>query len=55
MVTNALLKAQALYPGYSLVFLFDNAINYSIYTKEVLCIGDMNKSLGGKQPYLHNG
>lgn len=43
-VTNILLIAEALYLGYSLVFLFDNAINYSINTKDILHIGDINKS-----------
>lgn len=48
MIIKALPIAKVLYSGYSLVFLFDNTISYSIYAKNVLCIRDMNKSLGSK-------
>lgn len=46
--------AEILYLGYSLVFLFDNATSHSIYAKDALRIGDINKNLRDKQPYLHN-
>ena len=55
MVTKALSIAEVLYRGYLLVFLFDNATSHSVYAKDVLHTGDVNKSSGGKQPYLCNG
>lgn len=55
VVIKALPIAEALYPYYSLVFLFDNATNHFVYVNDALCTRDMNKSLGGKQLYLHNG
>ena len=39
---------EALYPGYSLFFLFDNAISHSVYAKDAFQIKDMNKSSGEK-------
>lgn len=47
-VTKALFIVEALYLGYSLVFLFNNIINYFVYTENALCIKDINKSLGNK-------
>lgn len=47
VVTKALLIAEALYSGYSLIFLFYNATSHSVYAKDVLRTKDMNKSLGG--------
>ena len=55
-MNKALPIAEALYPGYSLLFLFDNATNHSVYADNALRIGNMNKRLGGKQPgYKING
>ena len=45
---------EALYLGYSLLFLFDNATSHSVYTKDALQIQEMNKSVGGKQAQLRN-
>ena len=55
MVNKALPIAEALYPGYSLLFLFDNATSHSVYAKDVLQVKDMNKGAGGQQPRLRNG
>lgn len=55
VVNKALLIMKALYPRYSLLYLFDNPINHSIYAKDVLQVKDINKGCGGKQPVLRNG
>lgn len=44
----------ALYPGYSLCFLFDNATSHSVYAKDALQVKDMNKGVGEKQSILRN-
>lgn len=48
VVNKVLPIAKALYPGYSLLFLFDNATNYSVYVDNALYIGGMNKGSSGK-------
>lgn len=55
MVSKALPVAEALYPGYSLFFLFDNATSHSVYAKDALQAWEMNKGIGGKQVPLCNG
>ena len=45
VINKALLIAEALYFGYSLLFLFDNATSHSMYTKDVLQVKNMNKSV----------
>lgn len=55
VVSKALPIAEALYPGYSLLFLFDNATSHSVYAKDALQVNDMNKGSGGKQNYLRHG
>ena len=55
VMKKALPIAEALYPGYSLLFLFDNATSHSVYAKDALQVKDMNKGIGGKQPILRNG
>lgn len=54
VVNKALPIAEALYPGYSLLFLFDNATSHSVYAKNTLQVKDMNKSTGGQKPRLCN-
>ncbi len=54
VVNKALLIAEALYPGYSLLFLFDNATSHSVYTKNALCTKGMNKVSSRKQVWLCN-
>lgn len=46
--------AKALYPGYSLLFLFDNATSHSVYAKDALQVKNINKSCKGQQPVLCN-
>ena len=55
VVTKALPIAEALYPGYSLLFLFDNATSHSVYAQNALRTANMNKRVGGKQPILRDG
>ena len=55
MVQKALPIAEALYPGYSLLFLFDNATSHSVYADNALRASNMNKGSGGKQAWLRNG
>jgi hypothetical protein len=52
---KALPIAQALYPGYQLLFLFDNATSHSVYAANALRTAKMNKGPGGQQPFLRNG
>lgn len=40
--------AKALYPGYSLLFLFNNATSHSVYAADVFSIKNMSKKPGGK-------
>ena len=47
MVNKALRIAEALYPGYSLLFLFDNATSQSIFAQDVLRKTQINKGIGG--------
>lgn len=54
VVSKALPIAEALHPGYSLLFLFDNATSHSIYAKDALQVSDINKGSGGKQSYLRH-
>ena len=47
--------AKVLYPGYELLFLFDNATSHSIYADDALRTQKMNKGEGGEQPFLRDG
>lgn len=53
-MTKTLPIAEALYPSYLLILLFENTNSYFVYAKDILCIEDINKSLGNKQLYLCN-
>ena len=55
VIKKALPTGEALYPGYSLLFLFDNAISHSIYAKDALQVAHMNKGPGGQQHFLRPG
>jgi hypothetical protein len=55
IVNMALPIAEALYPGYDLLFLFDNATSHLIYAKDALRTNHMNKGTGGSQPFLRDG
>lgn len=39
---------KALYPRYELLFIFDNATSYVVYTKDVLQVAHMNKKPEGQ-------
>lgn len=54
MVNKALPIAETLYPGYSFLFLFDNATSHFIYVQNALHIAQLNKKVGGQQPLLRN-
>ena len=55
VVHKALPIAEAFYPGYFLLFLFDNATSHSVYAKDALQVQNMNKGSGRKQPILRDG
>ena len=55
IINKTLPIAQSLYPGYELLFMFDNATSHSIYAKDVLQVAHMNKGPGGQQPFLQPG
>lgn len=42
LITKVFLTAEALYLGYLLLFLIDNAMNHSIYINNVFCITEIN-------------
>lgn len=44
---KALPIGEALYPGYQLLFMFDNATSHLIYAKDALQAVNMNKGPGG--------
>ena len=46
---------EALYPRYSLLFMFDNATSHSIYAKDALQVANMNKRSGSQQAFLRPG
>ena len=52
---KALLIAEALYPGYYILFMFDNATSHSVYAEDALFANKMNKGSGSKQVILRNG
>ena len=47
--SKALPIAKVLFSEYSFLFLFDNVTSHSVYAENVLCMGKMSKSSGGKQ------
>jgi hypothetical protein len=52
---EALPITEALYPGYSLLFLFDNAISHCVCAPDALQVKNMAKGPGGKQSFLRDG
>lgn len=46
---------EVLYPGYGLLFIFDNTISPSINTKGILQVAHMNKRPGKQQLFLCAG
>lgn len=55
MGTKTLPIAEALYPRYFLLFLFDNATSHLVYAKDALQAREMNKKIEGRQEQLRNG
>ena len=49
---KALPIGEALYLGYELLFMFDNATSHAIYAKDALQVAQMNKGPEGQQPFL---
>ena len=49
VVNKALPIVEIFYPGYSLLFLFDNAISHSVYAKDALRTMEINKRVNGKK------
>jgi hypothetical protein len=47
--------AQALYPGYEIVWIFDNATSHSVFKGDALSSKLMGLNPGGVQPHLRNG
>src|SRR6516162_8916615 len=52
---KALPIAQFLYPGYDLVFMFDNATSHSVYADDALRVANMGKGEGKQQAFLRPG
>ena len=52
IINKALSIVENLYPGYELLFMFDNATSHSIYAKDELQVAQMNKGPGSQQPFL---
>lgn len=55
ILEKALPIAEALYPGYELLFMFDNATSHAVFAKDALRVGSMNKGQGGQQSFLRPG
>jgi len=52
---KALPIAQFLYPGYDLVFMFDNATSHSVYAEDALRVANMCLGEGHRQSFLRPG
>ena len=44
--------AEVLYPGYELLFMFDNATSHAIYIKDALQVAHINKSPRSQHSFL---
>lgn len=54
VVKKTLPFVKALYPNYSLLFLFNNTTSHFIYTKDTLEAKNINKRSKRKEPILHD-
>ncbi len=52
IINKALPMAESLYPGYELLFIFDNTTSHSIYANDALQVVNMNKGQGGQQIFF---
>ena len=48
VANKALPIAEVLYPGYSLLFLFNNATSHFVYAQNALRTAQMNKRIAGQ-------
>ena len=55
IVDKAFPIAEILYPGYELLFMFDNATSHSVYAKNVFHVRNMNKNQDSQQQVLQPG
>lgn len=51
----AIPMAEAVYPGYQFLFLFDNSSNHGLFASDALRASNMNLTPGGEQSFLRNG
>lgn len=54
-MTKALSIVEALYSGYSLLFLFNNATSHSLYSQNALRIANVNKGIGEETTHITRG
>ena len=54
-IQTALVLAEEQYPGYGLVFFFDNATSHLIFADDALRVCKMSMRPGGQQPFLRDG
>lgn len=54
VVKKAMPIKKALYPGYQLLFLFDNATSHLVFASDALQVDEINKGTGGQQKFLRN-
>jgi hypothetical protein len=52
---KALPIARFLYPGFDLIFMFDNATSHSVYAADALRVTNMSKGEGRQQAFLRPG
>ena len=55
IINKTLPITESLYPGYELLFMFDNATSHSIYAKDALQASQMNMRQGCLQIFLWAG
>ncbi len=55
MLEKTLPITEALYPGYSILFMFDNATSHLVYAEDALCTYKINKRSVSKQIISCNG
>ena len=52
---KALPIAQVLYPGYQIIFIFDNVKSHAVFAKDALQVGNMRKRVREVQSFLRDG
>lgn len=51
----AIPMAEAVYPGYQFLFLFDNSSNHGLFARDALRAQNLNLTSGGEQAFLRDG